>query len=257
MEVERRAAARNSLPYALWGALGFGTGGAIGGIWFPLDSPAFPLAFGAMGLVGGASLGLATKSWKKAGILAAAELLSFAIGWVPLAWSLMGVADQSSPTANPGFLVFGTLGLLINGAIQGTVGVMPVWFVHRSKPGAAYLLAAGAAGFAIAAQVSWCWAGGVHASIALATWGAIGGALIGAALGYQYSQRRSPSTPSIRRTTSLAWWLAPIFLGLVGGALAWVSLHERDSHKARNMLWLGMAVSAIWLFTTVIPALLQ
>ena len=204
MEKQIRSLRTKLTSHAVWAPLGFGIGGAVGGLWFSLDNPAFPIVFGIMGAVGGASLGQALRSWKKVGLLALAGLLGFAIGWWPLAWTLMGLTYQLPLAITPLSLTFGTLGLLINGGIQGVIGATPLWFVLRHKPGAGRLIAAGAVGFALAAQASWGWAMGLHGSVTVAIWGIVGGAFLGAVLGYQQSAQSSSDTLAMQKKTSAA-----------------------------------------------------
>jgi hypothetical protein len=47
------------------------------------------------------------------------------------------------------------------------------------------------------------------------------------------------------------WWLLPIFLGSVGGMIAWIKGKNVDWHKASNLLTLGVVLSVLW----VIPFL--
>ena len=42
-----------------------------------------------------------------------------------------------------------------------------------------------------------------------------------------------------------AWWLLPIFLGWLGGLVAWLVLKDADADKARAMLITGIAVSIV------------
>lgn len=39
-----------------------------------------------------------------------------------------------------------------------------------------------------------------------------------------------------------AWWILPIFLTLVGGLICYFVLRNRNEKKARNMLYLGIAL---------------
>ena len=68
-----------ALRSALWGAVGFGIGGAIGGT-IAVDAAIF-LGFAIMAGIGGMSLGLALKSWKMAGFLALAGAVGFPLGF--------------------------------------------------------------------------------------------------------------------------------------------------------------------------------
>ncbi len=49
------------------------------------------------------------------------------------------------------------------------------------------------------------------------------------------------------RPVSGAWWLLPIFLGWLGGLVAWLVLKDVDAGKARAMLITGIAISVLGL----------
>ncbi len=44
---------------------------------------------------------------------------------------------------------------------------------------------------------------------------------------------------------SNAWFLLPIFLGLIGGVIAYFILRNDDSAKAKNCLYLGIILAVI------------
>jgi uncharacterized membrane protein YeaQ/YmgE (transglycosylase-associated protein family) len=50
--------------------------------------------------------------------------------------------------------------------------------------------------------------------------------------------------PSPRRVSG-AWWLLPIFMGWVGGLIAWLVNKDADPNRARAMLITGIAISAV------------
>jgi hypothetical protein len=55
--------------------------------------------------------------------------------------------------------------------------------------------------------------------------------------------------PAPARRVSGAWWLLPIFMGWLGGLIAWLVNKEIDQAKARAMLFTGIAISialVIW-----------
>jgi hypothetical protein len=54
----------------------------------------------------------------------------------------------------------------------------------------------------------------------------------------------APAAPTGR--VSGAWWLAPIFFGLIGGLIAWAVVKATDSRVARNMLIVGVVSSFVW-----------
>ena len=47
------------------------------------------------------------------------------------------------------------------------------------------------------------------------------------------------------RPRSNLWFLLPIFLGLIGGVIAYFILRNDDSKKAKNCLYLGIALAVI------------
>ena len=54
------------------------------------------------------------------------------------------------------------------------------------------------------------------------------------------------------RCRSNAWFLLPILLSIIGGAIAYFVLREDDPAKARNCLYLGIALTAINLVVNAI-----
>jgi hypothetical protein len=61
------------------------------------------------------------------------------------------------------------------------------------------------------------------------------------------SPATSPSSASAvpARRVSGAWWLLPIFVGWLGGLIAWLVNKEIDRPKARAMLITGIVVSLV------------
>ncbi|GIU72102.1 MAG: hypothetical protein KatS3mg003_1581 [Candidatus Nitrosocaldaceae archaeon] len=56
------------------------------------------------------------------------------------------------------------------------------------------------------------------------------------------------------RKRSVLWYLLPIFLGIIGGAIGYFAIRHDDPTMAKRMLILGIIVSAIGLiigFSTV------
>ena len=51
---------------------------------------------------------------------------------------------------------------------------------------------------------------------------------------------------------SRAWYLLPIFLGVVGGVIAYFVLRQDDSSLAKNCLYLGIALTVIHIVFTLI-----
>ena len=61
---------------------------------------------------------------------------------------------------------------------------------------------------------------------------------------YQGNRRLSPHVHSGGKP-SAAWWLLPIFLGLIGGAIAWACLRDRDPRMANKCLVLGIILTVV------------
>ena len=64
------------------------------------------------------------------------------------------------------------------------------------------------------------------------------------------------------KTRSNFWFLLPIFLGLIGGIIAYFVLRQDDSKKAKNCLYLGIILAIIglainFLILTQIPEIEQ
>ena len=51
---------------------------------------------------------------------------------------------------------------------------------------------------------------------------------------------------------SNAWFLLPIFLGLIGGIIAYFVLRNDDSKKAKNCLYLGVVLMIIGIIFNII-----
>jgi hypothetical protein len=66
--------------------------------------------------------------------------------------------------------------------------------------------------------------------------------------GYAYG----PAQP--RREVSGAWWLLPIFMGWLGGLIAWLINKDVDPQKARAMLITGIIISAAILLLFIAAA---
>lgn len=56
----------------------------------------------------------------------------------------------------------------------------------------------------------------------------------------------------IRRRSSL-WFLLPIFLGVIGGIIAYFVIREDDPKRAKSCLYLGIILAAVWIGLFVIP----
>ena len=56
------------------------------------------------------------------------------------------------------------------------------------------------------------------------------------------------------RPRSNAWFLLPIFLGLIGGIIAFFILRNDDPKKAKNCLYLGIALMFVGIILNLIIA---
>ncbi|MFC1969913.1 hypothetical protein ACFLVV_01700 [Chloroflexota bacterium] len=162
--------------FTLWGALGFGIGGAIGGaIWVAFDAPHF--GFAVLGAVGGASLGLVLKDRKTAGLLALAGAIGFGIGFLTGFFILLVIWQ---PIHMQGAFI---------GALGGAVGGASLGIASRSWKSVGVLALASAIGCGAVVQATLGHPVGLTAqilsgAITLAIWGAVGGASLGVAMGY-------------------------------------------------------------------------
>jgi hypothetical protein len=170
--------------FTLWGAVGFGVGGAIGGAVASAFIGAELLAFPILGAIGGASLGLALKDWKRAVLLGLAGAIGF-VGGQLLAFGVgyFIVLEHSRLTSLVPF---------IPGTVVGAIGGALLGLALKDWKGVGLLALAGVIGFNIAFPISYQglvvrelylhyilgW------TIRLAIYGIIGGAFLGAALGY-------------------------------------------------------------------------
>jgi len=62
--------------------------------------------------------------------------------------------------------------------------------------------------------------------------------------------------PRELQRTSWAWWLLPIFLGLVGGIIGWTLNRYGNPDKARQILWLGISWEIIIVVVWIVLSLL-
>ncbi len=143
--------------FALWGLIGFGLGGAVGGaIWPRIGQPYF--GFVVMGAAGGASLGLALKNSRRAFISGVTGAIGFGVGsyLAPLLVFLVGLAGVSLGLSFPDWkrasllVLFGFIGFLF--VMIGT------WNLSNGEA--------------------------LWSAITLALWGIVGGGALGATLGY-------------------------------------------------------------------------
>ena len=58
-------------------------------------------------------------------------------------------------------------------------------------------------------------------------------------------------------TRSRWWYLLPLFLGIIGGIMAYVALRKDDKKIAKNCLWIGIILTILgYVISYVIPSLL-
>ena len=184
--------------FALWGAVGFGIGGAIGGAitsGFDGGSEDFLkliLDSGILGIFGGASLGFVSKGWKGTIFLALAGGAGFFVGNV-LSFFILFPIGYALPESIIEIYEF-VIPLLI-GAITGAIGGIAFRLALKDWRGVGLLALAGAVGFGIAWQinerllVSLLTTRILSSVVPLSIWGLIGGAFLGAALGYLNKRR--------------------------------------------------------------------
>ena len=48
-----------------------------------------------------------------------------------------------------------------------------------------------------------------------------------------------------KKTLSSMWYLMPFFFGVIGGLIVWITKKDQDPAKAKRMLVLGIALSAV------------
>lgn len=56
------------------------------------------------------------------------------------------------------------------------------------------------------------------------------------------------------KTRSNAWFLLPIFFGMIGGIIAFFILRKDDPRKARNCLYLGLVFMMIGIIFNIVIA---
>lgn len=186
IERQETMRATSVMRFVLFGAVGFGVGPAM-----TANNPL--LGYFAMGALGGVALGAALQNWRRTIILVLTGLIGFGIGF------------------NVGFVLIYVweppLMLLVKGVVGGAVGGAVLGSVFRDWRTVAAMALSGAVGFGIgggivdllrqpfispgAGGVTFWWATGF-----MLIQGAIGGASLGAVLGYLESRKlveeRSP-----------------------------------------------------------------
>jgi hypothetical protein len=47
------------------------------------------------------------------------------------------------------------------------------------------------------------------------------------------------------KTRSNAWYLLPIFIGMIGGIIGYLIIRKDDPHKAKNCIYIGIVMMTI------------
>ncbi|MFC2032138.1 hypothetical protein ACFLUS_02030 [Chloroflexota bacterium] len=185
--------------FALWGAIGFCVGGAIGGaITSNLDTF---VSLAILGIFGGASLGFVFKGWKGAMFLALAGGAGFVVG--TFLSVVIGMA-LGLTLPRPINEIYGLATPFIMGAITGAIGGMALGLALKDWRGAGLLALAGAVGFGIAAQINQSLLLKLPTTQILSTiiplsfWGLIGGSSLGASLGYLERRKANRENQAIQ-----------------------------------------------------------
>jgi hypothetical protein len=63
---------------------------------------------------------------------------------------------------------------------------------------------------------------------------------------------QGPGYPQAPKRISGAWWLLPIFMGWLGGLVAWLVNKDIDPKKARSMLITGIVISGVYVLIVVL-----
>jgi hypothetical protein len=85
-------------------------------------------------------------------------------------------------------------------------------------------------------------------AVASAQWGPAPGAPGIQAPPPQTPQAAGPWAPAPAQSNAIngAWWLMPIFLGFIGGLIAWAVNKEKNEGTAKTMLIVGIVMSVVW-----------
>ena len=55
-----------------------------------------------------------------------------------------------------------------------------------------------------------------------------------------------------QKSRSNAWYLLPIFVGMIGGIIAYLIIRKDDPHKAKNCIYIGIAMMAIGIILNIL-----
>jgi len=193
------------MRFVIFGAVGFGIGGTIAGVCWPLafvTGGASALLFILSGGVGGASLGLALKDRRRTMSLTVMGIVGFSIGGIVallVAFGIFAPIPALSGSADYGVRV--VMGLLGGAVVGGSMGL-----AFGDGRRIATLAVAGAVGFGTGVVLGAFFVRGIFGEDFLVgtagtivlydLTGIIGGASLGAALGYlenyRMAERRGP-----------------------------------------------------------------
>ena len=176
---------KNIVKFALLGAAGFGIGGIVGAvIWGSPNAGQTFLSIALIGAMGGASLGLGLRNWRKAGVAALVGAVGFSIA------TFIGVVIQLSLWgSNPPYFAG-----LFSGATIGIVFGASLGLALRGWKAAGLLALAGAIGFGVMFQAVSNLEFEVSSAKSFGIWGAIAGATLGASLGYLEKEKVTKSS---------------------------------------------------------------
>jgi len=54
-----------------------------------------------------------------------------------------------------------------------------------------------------------------------------------------------------QKSRSNTWYLLPIFVGMIGGIIAYLVIRKDDPHKAKNCIYIGIVMMAIGIMFNV------
>jgi hypothetical protein len=202
------------IRFVLLGASGFAVAGALVGVSWPL----LPLTAGASlllvilaGAIAGASLGWALEDRRKTVILAALGAAGFTVGGIVAVFAgFIGLL----PATEGGAL--NAMGAGASGVIVGAVGGASLGLAFGDAKRVAILVLAGALGCGMGLLIKFSLEGtfqlGFFREALLATAGIIGGAVMGATVGYLERPARHPRERKLLRLGALV--SVPLLLGL-------------------------------------------
>ena len=174
------------LRFVSFGAGGFGTGGAMAGIAWPLlpvTSGASALLVVLGGAIGGASLGLAMRDRRKAVTLAVLGTVGFGAGSVAaVILGFMGFLPATESGAT------NAMGAVASGILVGSVGAAALGVVLRDPRKIVLFTLAGAIAFGVGMLIKFSLEHALRLGVAedalLAAAGIVGGGVLGATLRY-------------------------------------------------------------------------